>query len=146
MKLTLKELAPYTPYGLKMKKWFHTHRNEELKFEIVKVKGVVIGKYGLEVHSSCSGFSNSIDKHQPILRPLSYLTKYIEYNGERFIPFDELMKYSDYEDYLDMVIQDKYELNTPVRWPYELVQKLFEWHFDLFGLIEKGLAIDINEI
>ena len=28
----------------------------------------------------------------------------------------------------------------------ELHQKLFEWHFDVFGLIEKGLAIDINTI
>lgn len=25
-----------------------------------------------------------------------------------------------------------------------LFQKLYEWHFDVFGLIEKGLAIDIN--
>jgi hypothetical protein len=26
------------------------------------------------------------------------------------------------------------------------VQKLFEWHFDVFGLISKGLAIDINTL
>ena len=25
-----------------------------------------------------------------------------------------------------------------------LFEKMFEWHFDVFGLIEKGLAIDIN--
>ena len=29
---------------------------------------------------------------------------------------------------------------------YELVQKLLEWHFDVFGLIEKGLAVDINTL
>ena len=29
---------------------------------------------------------------------------------------------------------------------YELVQKLIEWHFDVFELIEKGLAIDINTL
>jgi hypothetical protein len=29
---------------------------------------------------------------------------------------------------------------------YKEMQKLFEWHFDVFGLIEKGLAIDINTI
>jgi hypothetical protein len=28
----------------------------------------------------------------------------------------------------------------------ELFQKLFEWHFDVFGLIDKGLAIDINSL
>ena len=29
---------------------------------------------------------------------------------------------------------------------YELMQKLFEWHFDVFGLIEKGLAADFNKV
>jgi hypothetical protein len=28
----------------------------------------------------------------------------------------------------------------------DLFQKLFEWHFDVFGLIEQGLAIDINTL
>lgn len=27
-----------------------------------------------------------------------------------------------------------------------LIEKLFEWHFDVFGLIEQGLAIDINTL
>jgi len=27
-----------------------------------------------------------------------------------------------------------------------LFNKLFEWHFDVFGLIEKGIAIDINTL
>jgi hypothetical protein len=29
---------------------------------------------------------------------------------------------------------------------YENWQLLFKWHFDVFGLIEKGLAIDINTL
>jgi len=29
---------------------------------------------------------------------------------------------------------------------YQLYQRLFEWHFDIFGLIEKKLAVDINTI
>jgi len=29
---------------------------------------------------------------------------------------------------------------------FELWSKCFEWHFDVFGLIEKGLAIDINTL
>lgn len=28
----------------------------------------------------------------------------------------------------------------------ELIQKLFSWHFDVFGLIDKGLAIDENTL
>jgi hypothetical protein len=29
---------------------------------------------------------------------------------------------------------------------YDEIQKLIEWHFDIFGLIEAGLAIDINTL
>lgn len=29
---------------------------------------------------------------------------------------------------------------------YLAMEKLFEWHFDVFGLIEKGLAIDISTL
>lgn len=29
--------------------------------------------------------------------------------------------------------------------PYWLVQKLLEWKFDIFGLIEKGLAIAVTD-
>lgn len=29
---------------------------------------------------------------------------------------------------------------------YSIYQKLFEWHFDVFRLIERGLAIDVNNI
>jgi hypothetical protein len=30
--------------------------------------------------------------------------------------------------------------------PSEIREKLAEWHFDVFGLIEKNLAIDINTL
>ncbi len=30
--------------------------------------------------------------------------------------------------------------------PYEVMEKLLSWHFDVFSLIEKGLAIDINTL
>ena len=29
---------------------------------------------------------------------------------------------------------------------YDIIQELIERHFDIFGLIEKGLAIDINTL
>jgi hypothetical protein len=29
---------------------------------------------------------------------------------------------------------------------FPIMQKLLEWHFDIFGLIKEGLAIDINTI
>ena len=30
--------------------------------------------------------------------------------------------------------------------PYWIMEKLFKWHFDVFNLLEKGLAIDINTL
>jgi hypothetical protein len=32
----------------------------------------------------------------------------------------------------------------PIKNQLSLFNKLFEWHFDVFGLIEKDLAININ--
>jgi len=37
-------------------------------------------------------------------------------------------------------------LNESLQWPYWIVKKLYEWHFDVNGLIEKGLAINILEL
>jgi len=33
-----------------------------------------------------------------------------------------------------------------INFPYFLVEKLFEWHFDVFGLIDDGLAIEEKRI
>lgn len=37
-------------------------------------------------------------------------------------------------------VNDRYE-----KVPFEVYQKLFEWHFDVFGWLDKGLAINYNE-
>jgi hypothetical protein len=67
-----------------------------------------------------------------ICHPLSGLTKEIEHNGERFVPI-EITGIIDWEYGYEKL-------------PYWLIQKLFEWHFDVFGLIGSNLAIDINTI
>ncbi len=36
--------------------------------------------------------------------------------------------------------------NQSIPFDYQEMCKLLEWHFDVFGLIEKGLAIDINTL
>ena len=41
--------------------------------------------------------------------------------------------------------RDKEDLTYVVN-QYDAMQKLFEWHFDVFGLIEAGLAIDFKKI
>ena len=100
------------------------------------------------------------DNFKPILHPLSDLTKEIEVNGEIFVPLIELTKpfcpgvfksslrilSMDRSNYYEIGCKDyvhKFNKNID-RVEYSDIQKLLEWHFDIYGLIEKNLAIDIN--
>lgn len=142
MKLELKHLAPYLPYGLEMSRNGFVGKLIQLKnpkeTDLLEI---------FEFQISCSNWwenTEDVNHYKPILRPLSDLTKEIEVNGERFVLSDRL-----YYDF------DRHGLNgfdfrdiekTPLEYPFNIVQKLFEWHFDVFGLIEQGLAIDINKL
>lgn len=133
-KLELKHLAPYLPYGLKC---------EILNYQsdyVGEKYGVISGYYYLagEPHyifktKSEAGKDASLIK--PILRPLSDITKEIEVNGEKFIPMDIHKLYPGEVTGLN-----------PAAWSYRVLIKLFEWHFDVFGLIDKGLAINLNSL
>lgn len=68
------------------------------------------------------------------LRPLSDLTKeYLELNNKDSVGRWSLICKYEYKYILDCVY-------------YNEMQFLLEHHFDVFGLIEKGLAIDINTL
>jgi len=137
MELELKHLAPYLPYKLK----------------IYTPNSTWIGI------SSVLNYANKPTVEiYPILRPLSDLTKEIEVNGERFVPeslmsdmgHSVLFKNGKFRCDLDEDILAEFPvLGKPynIEWlPYKMVDKLFEWHFDVFGLIEQGLAIDVNTL
>jgi len=101
---------------------------------------------------------NSLYKLKPILRPLSDLTKEIEHNGERFVPIEYFEIYEennlskDYGGFNIRVIEllesiSKHNCYNDIDFlPNGVVKKLLEWHFDIFGLIEKGLAVDANTV
>ena len=77
------------------------------------------------------------------LRPLSDLTKEIEHNGEKFIPNDILNL--DIEGGKGGDIR-MIEEGEHLIYYVGLIEYLFEWHFDVFGLIGKGLAISYNDL
>jgi hypothetical protein len=84
----------------------------------------------------------------PILRPLSDLHKYNQIGDNSFR--DELLLKSelqnDFErDFITDYI-DKLHFDKILYAPYSIIEKLLEHHFDIFGLIESGLAIDINTL
>lgn len=94
---------------------------------------------------------------KPILRLLSDLKNEIQINGEIFAPIDEINRYRNYQkvdihiplgDYpIEINIDtENYTHQIDLSEGYDIMQKLFEWHFDVFGLIESGLAIDISTL
>ena len=146
MKLELRHLAPYLPYGVKM--------IFEKSGDIRVLNGLFIELGELRFHFNVINRGQTIWNYKPILRPLSDLTKEIEVNGKRFIPIDIMNEYSDLEcvpsllsdnpDALYFSNNDDKIYLTDI-YPNH-ISKLFEWHFDVFNLIENNLAIDINTL
>lgn len=73
----------------------------------------------------------------PLLRPVSDLKKEININGKTFIPYEELGE-NAVSEYWGQGINGHGISPTA---HFHLILLLFEWHFDVFGLIERGLAI-----
>lgn len=125
-KLTLEHLAPYFPYKLNL--LYSDGSIRELLF--LDVTGI-------------------IPVFKPILRHLSDLPIEINVNGERFVPKHVLIdKYDLKFDEDDYFFLDYYSIGeTDSPWTgYAIIQQLIQWHFDVFGLIEKDIAVDINQI
>ena len=132
MKLELKHLAGYLPYGLKV---INIEMHENGFKSKHSIKKLVLIPSNLEIGlKDVDGI-----KEKPILCPLSDLTKEIEVNGDKFVPIDKIAIYGDENNYL--IEQIKFGLVEVIIW-----QMLLEWHFDIYGLIEKGLAIDKNTL
>ncbi len=137
MKLELKHLSPYLPYRLKGISYD----------EIENTLDTIIGLDEDEITTSIG----KVEYHnlKPILHPLSDLTKEIEVNGERFVPIEKLY-YLDILHY-DISLSEFINLDVVADHIFsnqfiKLYNKLCEWHFDIFGLIENNLAIDINTL
>ena len=133
-RLTIKELAPYLPYGV-----------------LGMDKRGVIYELGVEptfamqpqVRDCYSFIAYNI---KPLLRPLSSLTEEIEHNGERFVPKDKIHNYTkvDENGTLYVLVDGTQWQSNPLRWGYETVNWLISLHFDVFGLIDRGLALPID--
>lgn len=148
-RLTLEHIAPYLPYGVSI---------EVTKFN----KKYITDSWGLKCQSDylVSEYERGVrsglmlSQIKPLLRPLSDLTREITDKWNKFIPTTELEKIrkginiykpSNYPIEISIQTED-YTQEIDLYDGYIILQKLFEWHFDVFGLIEKGLAIDINTL
>lgn len=120
MQIELSEIVGYLPYGLN----FLDNNNKLWQLSL----------------NNCSF---ALDKKwKPILHPLSELTKEIEVNGEKFVPI-EYNAFKNSRDHL-LEFQNGFAHYKSVK--YGIIQRLYEWHFDIHNLINRNLAIDINTI
>ena len=138
MELELKHLVGYLPYGLKI-------INIELHVNGFRskhsIKNLVLTPSNLEIGlKDVDGI-----KEKPILRPLSDLNKYCGDLG--FTPNRKLSELGFGMDNFDEDYTFEDFLNADIlNNSFAFIQKLLEWHFDIYGLIENGLAIDKNTL
>lgn len=130
MKLTIQHLSPYLPYGLK----YATLSDDNDEYYIdSKHNEIGVGGNQSNVTNICLvEYSRPI--YRILLRPLSHLAQEIEHNGERFVPSEYCN--TDFTDLIDNPENFKF-----CQW--NIGQLLISWHFDVFGLIEQGLALPI---
>jgi len=123
----IESISGYLPYKLYMQVKFKTL--DELCNQI----GNIIGK----------GFRKNDVKF--ILRPMTDLSKEIIVNGynnnEPFIPAYIFTRSKD-KEIQKQIIHDI--CKSPFLMRHWIINLLYQWHFDVHGLIEKGYAIDAN--
>jgi hypothetical protein len=136
MKLELKHLAPYLPYGLKIK-WKDIYEMISLRSN---ERCQLVDKFSDEVYGV------KLLHIKPILRPLSELDKLIEVN------FEMLNSGLHDVELIDLFCCENTNTDEPLvdldlnKLPYECIEYMFRNHYDFFGLIPAELAIDINTI
>lgn len=140
-KLELKHLAPYLPYGLKFEvqgSLSSVEIKEATGFKLEHLS--YINKHVYQIYFNVYGYEFKDIK--PILRPLSDLTK------EHTL---ELKNDNDGCSWAEKLLGKNlrffnYLTYKPMFNNYWEFESLVENHFDVFGLIEKGLAVNFNTL
>lgn len=145
MKLELKHLVPYLPYGLGVQ--ILNHKCDYVGIEFSKANGFYLLNGALHMTYEGGSTGKSISEFKPILRPMSDLDVKFEIAGVYKKGWDHLHSHADFFTGLpfDVVVAviEKRNLDTI---PMYVAEWLFEYDFDVFGLIDQGLAIDINTL
>ena len=156
--LEFKHVAGYLPYGLAYAKC--TEKSAVTLAPETTIEGFVstIGDIHNLNNTILADYSSGGFKYKPILRSLKSLTKEIVNNEEKFIPIEWFEIGDDENDSLEYdhgnikLIKSLESLSKNLFandinfFPYGVVQKLHEWRFDTKKLIEKGLALDVDNL
>lgn len=155
--LLFKDLCGRLPYGVKFQ---NTHDKTCAIRRLISIQKSI---HDNEVYFIC-GFKQShlIERpltscYKPILHPLSDLTKEIEHKGGKLILLEQMLSVLNKEiedfhgkglipDYWGIFIENMKDETLRKFVEKIYYDKLLEYHFDTNGLIDKGLAIDVNEL
>lgn len=150
MKLQLKDIAPYLPYGLTCHASGEhvegTEYSDNPTPVVLPINGVQNdGEYIWVYTTDNNGYGKSLMLEDvfPILRPLH--------------DFDDVLKVNEflghgrwcdvYDDYFDIWFDDLANVDKLIlQAPQVIFNYFLANHFDVFGLIEKKLAVDINSL
>ena len=134
MKLELKHLAGYLPYGLVFR--YDSEPSEYLMLGLTK-ESIKLDEATEDLKPCWVGYN---DYYKPILRPLSDLgKKHIDYMWFELLGID-----NEIFDKLEFI--EKCELYQIDFLPIIVYEYLLKNHFDVHNLIEKDLAININDL
>ena len=145
-KLELKHLAPYLPYGLKV---LCLHPQKLKGREPVSKRNVfeLVGMAADRPHVNLQGLKNkdSIFGMElrfivPILRPLTDLTE------DGLLSSINRQKFNTHFNSTGIYLTRYNETAVSLSEFRKIEYYLYENHFDVFGLIDKGFAIDINTL
>lgn len=130
--LKLEHLAPYLPYGLKVKLNLKVNNI----FTVIEM-AVFVDGWGIRKKGSGGYFTNQNWYIKPILRPLSDLTK-------------KDLKYLENSDPIELIGKGCIDVDSATRMMAKEnlnnIQYLCKRHFDIHGLIDDGLAINVNTL
>ena len=133
MTLELKHLAPYLPYDINVR---HASKLGNIK----KIAKLTISDYP---------WLSRQKYFKPILKPISDLSlllkdEFEKYSGKingkvntEIIELFCIENTNNSENLEDVILSSL---------PYECIEYMFKNHYDFFGLIDKGIAIDINTL
>jgi hypothetical protein len=168
--LKLEHLSAYLPYGLKVMYYPEDDNGKLIQEdwhlkpkEIYSFNQLEIMKQNILLWLNAKSAKFATTSYMPILYPLSSLTETIWYEGKEINPSEFIKdwyneKYAGSIDDLEYyALENEFALFGAVHetlqseaeiiaMPYQAYQLLFKMKIDIFGLIEKGLALDVNNL
>jgi hypothetical protein len=153
IELELKHIAPYIAHGLTCNLMGEFDENNNIAY-IFNVTGV--DQKFVTFESRRDSYEIESEEFFPLLRPMSDLFENIVHNG-KIVCVAEVIKEDAFvlhELYYDLSFKQNtlilrslgqvMDFDKPIELPYFVVEILFKYHFDVFGLIGKGLAEPIK--